>query len=58
MGHAHLSTTRQYLNPLTDDVIASVLAFHSRRGEPGSGSSPAAGYRPESLKVLFGQDAP
>jgi len=58
MGHAHLSTTRQYLNPLTDDVIASVLAFHSRRREPGSGCPPAAGYRPESLKVLFGQDAP
>src|SRR5712671_1930049 len=28
MGHAHLSTTQQYLNPLTEDVIASVLAFH------------------------------
>jgi hypothetical protein len=39
-------------------VIASVLAFHGRHREPGSGSPPpAAGYRAESLKVLFGEDA-
>ena len=58
LGHAHLSTTQQYLNPLTEDVIASVLAFHGRHREPGSGSPPPApGYRPESLKVLFGEDA-
>jgi integrase len=58
LGHAHLSTTQQYLNPLTEDVIASVLAFHGRRREPGSGSPPPApGYRAESLKVLFGEDA-
>jgi integrase len=58
LGHAHLSTTQQYLTPLTQDVIASVLAFHDRRGEPGSGvSPPAAGYRAESLKNLFGGQA-
>ena len=57
MGHAHLSTTQQYLNPLTEDVIASVLAFHGRQREPGPGSPLAAGYRPESLRVLFGEDA-
>ena len=46
LGHAHLSTTQQYLTPLTQDVIASVLAFHDRQREPGSGVSPAAaGYR-------------
>jgi integrase len=57
MGHAHLSTTQQYLNPLTEDVIASVLGFHTRRREPSPGSPPpAAGYRPESLKALFGED--
>ena len=50
-------TTQQYLNPLTEDVIASVLAFHGRQREPGPGSQPAAGYRPESLRVLFGEDA-
>jgi integrase len=55
LGHAHLSTTQQYLTPLTEDVIASVLAFHDRQREPGSGVSPAAaGYRAESLKNLFG----
>jgi integrase len=58
MGHAHLSTTQQYLNPLTEDVIADVLAFHSRRRERGPASPSTDGYRPESLKVLFGQDAP
>ena len=57
MGHVHLSTTQQYLNPLTEDVIAGMLAFHSRR-EPGPGSpQPAAVYRPESLLALFGEDA-
>src|SRR5271165_4984763 len=58
LGHAHLSTTQQYLTPLTQDVIASVLAFHGRQREPGSGvSPPAAGYRAESLKNLFGGEA-
>jgi hypothetical protein len=57
MGHAHLSTTQHYLNPLTVDVIDSVLAFHVRRRDHGpAGSVPAAGYRAESLQVLFGQD--
>jgi hypothetical protein len=59
MGHAHLSTTQLYLNPLTDEVIASVLAFHDRQQtrERGPAPAPASGYRAESLKVLFGQDA-
>jgi integrase len=58
LGHAHLSTTQQYLTPLTQDVIASVLAFHDRQREPGSGGSPlAAGYRAESLENLFGGEA-
>ncbi|MGP7998469.1 MAG: tyrosine-type recombinase/integrase [Streptosporangiaceae bacterium] len=55
LGHAHLSTTQQYLNPLPADVIANVVAFHQRRGQacrqrPG----PVPGYRPESLAALFG----
>jgi integrase len=57
MGHAHLSTTQRYLNPLTEDVIEGVLAFHARRQEHGSASPPAAGYRAESLRMLFGKDA-
>jgi len=57
LGHAHLSTTQRYLNPLPGEVIENVLAFHDRQrrgGEPAAG--PAAGYRPETLKVLFGED--
>jgi integrase len=29
--HAHLSTTQRYLNPVTEDVIAELLAYHARR---------------------------
>jgi hypothetical protein len=58
LGHAHLSTTQQYLNPLAEDVIASVLGHYARRAE--GASVPADGhrleYRPESLSVLFGQE--
>jgi len=56
LGHAHLSTTQRYLNPLTEDVIEGVLAFHDRRAEVGEAAAAAPGYRPESLRVLFGQD--
>jgi integrase len=56
LGHVHLSTTELYLSPLPEDVIAGVLAFHQRRaGQQASPSPPgAAGYRAESLNVLFG----
>ena len=57
MGHAHLSTTQRYLNPLTEDVIESVLAFHARQRDRGPAAPPAPGYRAESLRVLFGEDA-
>ncbi len=60
LGHAHLSTTQIYLRPLTEDVIANVLAFHDRRRRQGEvcEPGPAAGYRPDSLKILFGGDRP
>jgi integrase len=57
LGHAHLSTTQRYLNPLTQDVIEGVLAFHARRAEQGVDSPAAVGYGPESLRALFGKDA-
>jgi integrase len=57
MGHAHLSTTQQYLNPLPGDVIESVLAFHARQRECSPVTPPAPGYRVESLTTLFGKDA-
>ncbi|MGO4297869.1 site-specific integrase [Glutamicibacter sp. MCAF14] len=56
LGHAFLSTTQRYLNPVTEDVIAGVLAFHSRQLRHGQGPTPAPDYRPESLEVLFGKD--
>jgi len=58
LGHAHLSTTQQYLTPLPGEVIESVLAFHQRLLHRGPAAPPAPGYRPESLRVLFGEDAP
>ena len=57
LGHAHLSTTQQYLTPLPGEVIESVLAFYQRQRHRGPAAPPAAGYRAESLRVLFGEDA-
>ena len=57
LGHAHLSTTQLYLTAPDADVIAAVVAHHARRqgGPVGQGGAEAAaGYRPESLSVLFG----
>jgi integrase len=61
LGHAQLSTTQLYLNPVPEEVIASVLAYHARRGA-GLASPPAGGasvpvYRPDTLNVLFGEGA-
>jgi site-specific recombinase XerD len=59
LGHAHLSTTQLYTTAPEEDVIAAVVAHHARRqdrppaGQGGAGA--AAGYRQESLNVLFGQ---
>jgi site-specific recombinase XerD len=56
LGHAHLSTTELYMSPLPEDVITGVLAFHQRRAgqQATSPRSVPAGYRAESLDVLFG----
>jgi site-specific recombinase XerD len=56
LGHAHLSTTQRYLNPLTEEVIEGVLAFHARQRDRGPTAPPAAGYRAQSLRILFGED--
>ena len=55
LGHAHLSTTQRYLNPVTEDVIAGVLAFHARQRDRDPAAPAAAGYRAESLQILFGE---
>ncbi len=54
MGHAHLSTTQRYLNPLEGDVISTMLAFYARRSEQPLRSA-AEGYRSDSLETLFGK---
>lgn len=57
LGHVLLTTTQLYLNPRKEEVIRRVLAHHAEqtrltalRVQP----PPAPGYRPETLKVLFG----
>ena len=57
MGHARLSTTQRYLNPLPGDVIEAVLAFHSRQARQDGVPVLSPGYRAESLQALFGEDA-
>ena len=42
---------------VTEDVIAGVLAFHARQRDRDPAAPPAAGYRPESLRILFGEGA-
>jgi integrase len=54
LGHARLSTTQRYLNPVTEDVIADILAYHARRRDRDPATPPGPGYRAESLQILFG----
>lgn len=58
LGHAHLTTTELYMTPTQGEVVAGVLAHHARqaarRDEP-TPPTPAPGYDPQSLSVLFGR---
>ncbi|MHB8505953.1 MAG: tyrosine-type recombinase/integrase, partial [Acidimicrobiales bacterium] len=57
LGHAQLTTTQIYLTPRKEDVVRRLLAHHaeqSRRAAERVSPPPAAGYRPETLEVLFG----
>jgi integrase len=57
LGHAQLSTTQIYLTPRKQDVIRRVLTHHAeqtQRARERAAVTPAPGYRPESLDVLFG----
>jgi site-specific recombinase XerD len=61
LGHALLSTTQLYLTPRKEEVVRRMLAHHAeqtRQAARRAASPPAAGYRPETLAVLFGTDAP
>jgi site-specific recombinase XerD len=56
LGHVQLSTTQIYLTPRKEDVIERVLAHHAEQtcaAAQAPTPPPAAGYRPETLDVLF-----
>jgi len=56
LGHAQLTTTQIYLAPRKEDVIERVLAHHAeqiRKATEQRTLPPTAGYRPETLEVLF-----
>jgi len=57
LGHAQLTTTQIYLTPRKEDVIERVLAHHAEQTRKAvqQAPPPAAGYRPETLDVLFGR---
>lgn len=57
LGHALLTTTQIYTNPRKEDVIRRILAHHAqqcRKAAERTAAPPAPGYRPETLRVLFG----
>jgi site-specific recombinase XerC len=56
LGHARITTTQIYGTKSEDEVIASMLAHHTRRAASPSAvqEPPALQYRPESLRILFG----
>jgi integrase len=57
LGHAQLTTTQIYLTPRKEEVIRRVLAHHAeqtRQAAARTAPAPAAGYRAETLSVLFG----
>jgi site-specific recombinase XerC len=57
LGHALLTTTQIYLTPRKEDVIRRMLAHHAQQARQAAERvrpSPAPGYRPEALDVLFG----
>ena len=57
LGHAHLSTTQIYVNPVLDDVVQNVLAHYRRQaGQKPRDLQPAPGYRAETLAALFGRE--
>jgi integrase len=61
LGHALLTTTQIYLTPRKEEVIRRVLAHHAEQTRQATGRArpaPAPGYRPETMEVLFGRQAP
>jgi len=57
LGHALLTTTQIYLTPRKEDLVGRILAHHAEQTRNAAGRvtvPPAPGYRPETLRVLFG----
>jgi site-specific recombinase XerD len=57
LGHAQLTTTQIYTTPRKEEVVRRVLAHHAEQtklAKERGAARAAAGYRPETLKVLFG----
>jgi integrase len=57
LGHVQLTTTQIYLTPRKEEVIRRVLAHHAEQTRQAAARlvpAPAAGYRAETLSVLFG----
>lgn len=55
LGHAHITTTQIYTEPVAEDVVARMREHHLRLKiglQPDR--VPAAGYRPEVLETLLG----
>ncbi|MFJ9034953.1 tyrosine-type recombinase/integrase [Streptomyces sp. NPDC102274] len=56
LGHVQLTTTQLYLTPRKEEVIRRVLAHlaeQTRQAAARTAPTPAAGYRAETLNVLF-----
>jgi integrase len=55
LGHAHITTTQVYTEPVADEVVEK-MRDHYRRREAVKDRPvvPAAGYRPEVLETLLG----
>ena len=59
--HAASTTTQLHLTPRKEDVVRRVLPHHAaqtRQAAERVRPSPAPGYRPETLQVLFGNVTP
>lgn len=55
LGHAHITTTQLYTDPVVDEVVTRMREHHLRAESSGLREQvPAAGYRPEVLDTLLG----
>ena len=55
MGHAHVTTTQIYTEPVAEEVVERMLIHHRARATAESTPPvPAPGYRPEVLATLLG----